>query len=217
MSYTLGQTDKSFFSTINPNSEFVIGKTIIRKIVIPYTEEFTFEVSSTGNYSDVVLYDEYLNIVSIDKIWNSGTWTMVFTKELSAGTYYLQTKLTNSATSSQGQFTTISHEHTYDEWTYYSPTQHKECCACGVVGTAVGVHVTKPSLIIGKNAECIVCGSAFIINNGFGEIIHTIQKVSINGSYILPSGIIVLVDEDVEAYENGTLVFYDKESLPQTQ
>ena len=41
-----------------------------------------------------------------------------------------------------------------------------------------------------------------------------ITKVSVNGSYILPSGIVVLVDEDVEAYLNGTLVFYDKDDLP---
>ena len=39
-------------------------------------------------------------------------------------------------------------------------------------------------------------------------------KVSVNGSYILPNGIIVLVDEDVEAYLNGTLVFYDRDDLP---
>lgn len=42
----------------------------------------------------------------------------------------------------------------------------------------------------------------------------SIKKVSINGSYILPSGIIVLVDEDLDAYLNGTLVFYDKDSIP---
>ena len=48
-------------------------------------------------------------------------------------------------------------------------------------------------------------------------LLFNITKYSINGSYILPNGIIVLVDEDIEAYENGTLVFYDKDNLPQTQ
>lgn len=38
-----------------------------------------------------------------------------------------------------------------------------------------------------------------------------------NGSYILPNGIIVLVDEDIEAYLSGTLVFYDKDDLPVVQ
>ncbi|MBQ7828700.1 MAG: hypothetical protein IJ345_00305 [Clostridia bacterium] len=32
-----------------------------------------------------------------------------------------------------------------------------------------------------------------------------------NGSYILPNGIIVLVEEDIEAYMDGSLVFYSGE------
>ncbi|MBR2926650.1 MAG: hypothetical protein IKC31_03635 [Clostridia bacterium] len=35
-----------------------------------------------------------------------------------------------------------------------------------------------------------------------GSIYHTA-----NGSYILPNGVIVLVDEDIEAYLNGEPVF----------
>ena len=42
-------------------------------------------------------------------------------------------------------------------------------------------------------------------------------KVTINGSYILPSGIIILVDEDIEDYLSNTLVFYDKEFVPVTE
>ena len=47
--------------------------------------------------------------------------------------------------------------------------------------------------------------------------INNVSQVTANGSYILPSGIIVLVDSDIEAYLNGTLVFYDKDSLPVVQ
>lgn len=47
--------------------------------------------------------------------------------------------------------------------------------------------------------------------------VNGINKVSINGSYILPNGIIVLVDEDLDAYLNGTLVFYDKDDIPVIQ
>ncbi|MBQ2723869.1 MAG: hypothetical protein IJF72_04410 [Clostridia bacterium] len=36
-----------------------------------------------------------------------------------------------------------------------------------------------------------------------------INLVSENGSYILPCGIIVLVDEDFDAFMAGTLVFYN--------
>jgi hypothetical protein len=39
-------------------------------------------------------------------------------------------------------------------------------------------------------------------HQSLGELPH-----SENGSFILPDGIIVLVDEDIEAYFNGTLEF----------
>ena len=66
--------------------------------------------------------------------------------------------------------------------------------------------------------KCMICGATIEAIGGLGEsFIESIQKVTINGSYILPNGIIVLVDEDIEAYFNGTLVFYDKNNLPQTQ
>ncbi len=32
-----------------------------------------------------------------------------------------------------------------------------------------------------------------------------------NGSYILSNGIIVLIDEDIKAYFDGTLVFHKKD------
>lgn len=34
---------------------------------------------------------------------------------------------------------------------------------------------------------------------------------SLNGSFIFPNGTVVLADADVEAYINGTLVFYSGE------
>ena len=36
---------------------------------------------------------------------------------------------------------------------------------------------------------------------------NNVFPMSINGSYILPNGVIVLVDDDFEDYINGTLVF----------
>ena len=81
----------------------------------------------------------------------------------------------------------------------------------------IEAHAIRVSEIIVDRAPCRLCGAMIILDDGFGQIIHNVQKITPNGSYVLLSGIIVLVDEDVEAYENGTLVFYDKESLPQTQ
>jgi hypothetical protein len=69
--------------------------------------------------------------------------------------------------------------------------------------------------MIGNLNYCISCKAT--IDSGFGGVIHQgiINLVSINGSYVLPSGNIVLVPEDLQAYYNGTLVFYNKNELPE--
>jgi hypothetical protein len=41
-----------------------------------------------------------------------------------------------------------------------------------------------------------------------------VLKVSANGSYILASGVVVLVDADIAAYLAGTLEFYDQVNVP---
>ena len=70
----------------------------------------------------------------------------------------------------------------------------------------------------GLMANCLYCGQLVNLEDGIGMVpMQNAVKINLNGSYILPNGIIVLVDEDIEAYENGMLVFYDKDKLPQTQ
>ena len=86
-----------------------------------------------------------------------------------------------------------------------------------MVGTYRSVHVVKTPALGGFFAPCIDCGEWIDISDNHFPSIMSITKYSVNGSYILSNGIIVLVDEDVEAYLNGTLVFYDKDKLPVTQ
>ena len=43
------------------------------------------------------------------------------------------------------------------------------------------------------------------------SIMSYTQLITLNGSYILPNGIIVLVDEDKESHINGTFVSYKKD------
>ena len=54
-------------------------------------------------------------------------------------------------------------------------------------------------------SPCIYCRQ--IVDFGVLNSIPTDYPHTENGSYILPSGIIVLVPEDEEAYLNGTLKF----------
>ena len=146
---------------------------------------------------------------------------------LSEGTYYL--KIRNNNTNTNGgvatanynfRIGTVSNPHSYTDWKRLSSTHHIECCEyCGQTGTETGLHTIIKSEITLNIAHCIHCGAKIMLGDDIVQVpgMLNVQKVSINGSYILPNGIIVLVDEDIEAYENGTLVFYDRDDLPQVQ
>lgn len=67
-----------------------------------------------------------------------------------------------------------------------STSRFKPCIQCGYI-----VDTGEDFSLIGPNA----------LNN---------LLVTKNGSYILPNGIIVLVDEDIILYQQNTLVFYYK-------
>ena len=100
---------------------------------------------------------------------------------------------------------------------YVSDTAHRSTCdVCGVWKETTSPHTFTVPDRFGKMA-CIGCGYTKYFGSDSGNIILSITKVSANGSYILPDGTIVLVDEDIEAYLNGTLVFYDKGNVPQVQ
>ena len=110
-----------------------------------------------------------------------------------SGTYYLKVS--------------PSHTHSYT-YEHYSSTHHKSTCNCGEV--TYQAHAVSSS---GTNRykPCIQCGYLVDTQNDIGIIGPTANvKYKTNaGSYILPNGIIVLVNEDIEAYLNGTLEFND--------
>ena len=99
--------------------------------------------------------------------------------------------------------------------TYYNYKWHILRCGCGSTLGSYEVHTVRQSQIInGRFAPCIGCGRILDLTKdnalpGINSIL--VSKITVNGSYILPSGIIVLVDEDYDDYINGELIFYDKE------
>ena len=107
--------------------------------------------------------------------------------------------------------------HSFDGWVFISETMHMSRCECGARGTTTAPHGFVPLIGSIDRKVCAGCGYTKTFGSDGGFIIMSNTKVSLNGSYILPDGNIVLVDEDVEAYLNGTLVFYDKDKLPITQ
>ncbi len=111
------------------------------------------------------------------------------------------------------------------EYTFYEAHQytcvsasnlsHRSTCDCGE--TKIAAHYISGSHVGEDFVPCAGCGYLLDLRNNIYEGIMSITQVSINGSYILPNGIVVLVDEDIEAYLAGTLQFYHPEDVPVTQ
>lgn len=89
---------------------------------------------------------------------------------------------------------------------YINLTQHSIACSCGdrvIRGHAVATTDTT---------RCIICGGR--VSSGIlGPLTNEIILVTNNGSYILPNGIVVLVEVDIQAYLNDNLIFFDKNTL----
>lgn len=104
--------------------------------------------------------------------------------------------------------------HDYHEpYTWINYTQHRAICGCGAT-TQQGHAVASNAFANGKRyATCLICGG--LAERGFVQLnalSAEVQYVTNNGSYILPNGVIVLVDGDIDLYLDGTLEFHKKNS-----
>ena len=108
------------------------------------------------------------------------------------------------------------HTHRYGDYLYFNARSHRRICTCGVIESG-GHYVNASDITGGRYATCLGCNHLLDLQRDFANIIMSITQVSVNGSYILPSGIVVLVEEDIEAYLAGTLQFYHPADVPVTQ
>lgn len=97
----------------------------------------------------------------------------------------------------------LVHVHDYaSSHTWLNNTNHRSMCECGEF--KIMPHVVKQG-----TSKCILCnGNASMGIVQWGLNNHNKLYISENGSYILENGIIVLVEEDINLYFNGTLIFY---------
>ena len=106
----------------------------------------------------------------------------------------------------------------HSPYVYLDKYYHKRSCSCGI-GVQKDRHTISASDVSDDRylVPCMECRYLLDLRDDHYNSIASITQVSINGSYILPGGIIVLVDEDVQAYLDGTLVFYHPDDIPATQ
>ena len=171
-------------------------------------------ISGNGKSVKATIYDSEMN--------NVATYTgLNITADFSfeQGTYYVQLQFTGSGDSGTITATTYNHRvhyctycnqyvgpHTYDDsFTWKNDRQHLAKCSCGV--TQMKGHAVRAGSFVGEYATCILCGGRASV--GFVQYppeSSTLYR-TVNGSYILPNGVIVLVEADIAAFLQGTLVF----------
>lgn len=113
---------------------------------------------------------------------------------------------------------TFYEEHMRDTYVYVDKYNHIRKCSCGTDAQTEKHTISASDVTGGGNfATCMGCGYLLDLRDDYYNSIASITQVSINGSYVLPSGILVLVDEDIQAYLDGMLVFYHPDNIPTTQ
>ena len=102
------------------------------------------------------------------------------------------------------QYTPV-HDYSYS-YKWINDTKHRETCSCGL--TRERAHA-----VASGSDRCIQCGGKVKIGIiGPGLMSNIIKWYSKNGSYILPNGVIVLVDSDIKDYLHNNLKFTNKDT-----
>lgn len=107
--------------------------------------------------------------------------------------------------------------HSFTVYSYLNGKVHQRSCACGKTETQ-SHSVLYDEIENGRYANCLVCGERLDLTKDNANIAYGITNWrTANGSYILPNGIVVLVEADLESYEKGTLQFYIANDQTQTE
>lgn len=109
------------------------------------------------------------------------------------------------------------HIHNFNCWEYYNHNLHKEKCSCGLLGVETNAHWIYETDVVNNKANCRGCHHLLDFGYDYAQVItlNYDKKLTINGSYTLPSGTMVIVESDILAFTNGTLIWYNENELPQ--
>ena len=201
---------KTRLKRLNGASDIYNKKKSLLKLTV--NDGVSCRISVSANYATkVTLFDDSFNI---ETTLTSGLINNYILD--TPGVYYLQTEFVEEVVDTITiHIDELGHIHS-GAWLYFSNSQHRRICLCGE--TFYEVHCVEYQDSRDGYATCLGCGANLDLALDFADIIRSIgnRRVTLNGSYILPSGIVVLKEEDVDAYMAGTLIFYNENELPIT-
>ncbi len=203
-STTLLYNDKEFSKELYDGMNY----TLMMNVQNEYNYGFTISSTSALNVS---LFDSELNEVSISKTISNNGCQFNFNENLELGKYYLKVNFVDPIyhgtvhITIDGEPCTHSYNYQYET---FNLTYHRAICICGA-------HILQPHIARVSDttqiSRCLICKG--VVGNTSLNPINSlqVQYVTANGSFIAPNGVIYLVDEDIVAYFNGTLIFFKKE------
>lgn len=210
---TLSNPNSNTTLNINRSYNVPINSTILNNYAlyglnVNSRKTYGFEILSS-NELDVRFYDEHMHIINFNMTnsYENEIYSISFSRFLNLGKYYLRVSFDDN--SDTGEICTKiinAHNHSYDSsYLWWDLTQHQSTCGCG--STQLEPHVVPAgSYNFGdQTATCILCNGP--ASFGMWPAASTNYPITSNGSFILPNGVVVLVDEDFDAYMDGTLVF----------
>ena len=200
---------KTRLKRLNGASDIYNKKKSLLKLTV--NEGVSCRISVSANYATkVTLFDDSFNV---ETTLLSGLINNYILD--TPGVYYLQTEFVEEVVDTITIYIDEMGVHSHSGlWMYYSNSQHRRICSCGE--TFYESHCVEYQDSRDGYATCLGCGANLNLGLDFADIIRSIgnKQVTLNGSYILPSGVVVLKEEDVDAYMAGTLVFYNENELP---
>ena len=180
-------------------------------------------VTATPTYTDysIKMYDISLSKYVASSSINSSVDYLMFTNtNQNNSSFRIDIVLDEDSASTESEAGAIAYtidDHSFNLYLYNDNKSHIKRCSCGAYLTE-GHYIRQADIVNNRYVRCLGCRALLDLFEGYANsIMSTITQVSINGSYVLHSGIVVLVDEDIQAYLDGTLVFYHPDNIPTTQ
>ena len=196
--YSLTANGLSVENTIYPDSSCYNNQNMFIKLNVTNSCDYEF-VAFANNYSiDVKLFDSNLNEVSISKTYMETNRRITFNINLSIGEYYVRVYSSYSEPQIVDLDINSSHTHSY-RYRTYSSTQHKAICSCGA--SILQYHMVDTS------GCCVLCLA--IVSSGISPLtLNNVNYITENGSYILPNGVIIIVEADMDSFiKNKTDIY----------
>lgn len=164
------------------------------------TNSCEYEFTIVGNYSvDVKLYDANFNEIIVNKTVMEVNRRITFSNTLTSGEYYVRVYSSYSEPQIVDLDIQTNHTHSYTRYRTYSSTQHKAICSCGA--SILQYHMVDTS------GCCVLCLA--IVSSGISPLtLNNVNYITENGSYILPNGVIIIVEADMDSFiKNKTDIY----------